>query len=73
MHNFIPVVFAQKFNTSSLFGSTITCITLMNCTDNLFGDAGSIFLFWPRSFRNAQFHNVEKLPVAKTPMLDLYP
>ena len=49
---FIPdmLVFSQKFTASSLFGSTIACITLTDCTDNLFGDPGSTFPFWQRSF-----------------------
>ena len=71
VHNFIPevFVFAQKFSTSSLFGPTITCITVTNCTDNLFGDPGSTFPSWQRSFWDALLHNVEKLLLPILPCL----
>ena len=55
------LVFSQKFRASSLFGSTITCITLTNCTDNLFGDPGSTFPLNLAARNNLDVH-VKSLP-----------
>ena len=47
MHNFTEVlVFSHKFKVPCLFGFTMTCIMLTNCTHNLLGTPGSTFPFW---------------------------